>query len=382
MKSDEVPAAATAAAPPPPSALPPPPQRWLAPRPRAEAGSEAQHLQQMLQKLSLQQAPPAPLPKKLLVLDMNGLLFWRGRKGSPELAAISQAPDATAGQFAIYSRPHLHEFMAWCSQRFELAVWSTAQRKNLDPMIRLAFHGLPPPRLVFDQTNCTDTGQLHPGDTTGTHRVLIKELARLWADARLDSGRYGAANTLLIDDSPYKAVANPEHTAIHPIEWRGPSDANAFNTTALGPAGVLRVVLEDVARSHDVRDVVRRLSAERGEAAQHFSDPSGDTMLAQLRAARPEWQSAQPTVAGSTAPSTPGFSATASASLLGMLGIAPSMPPSPPGSRSPSPPPSSPPSSPPSPPPSPRGRGRRHPRHRRLATLLRRWRATTTARPM
>ena len=64
--------------------------------------------------------------------------------------------------------------------RGSFAVWSTAQRKNLDPMIRLAFHGLPPPRLVFDQTNCTDTGQLHPGDTTGTHRVLIKELATLW----------------------------------------------------------------------------------------------------------------------------------------------------------------------------------------------------------
>ena len=70
--------------PPGPDALPPPPPRWLTSRaatsaPIAEAPGDAD-LAQMQQQLMLLQSQP-PARRKLLVLDANGLLFWRVRKG-------------------------------------------------------------------------------------------------------------------------------------------------------------------------------------------------------------------------------------------------------------------------------------------------------------
>lgn len=52
----------------------------------------------------------------------------------------------------------------------------------------------------------------------------------------------GPNNTLLIDDSHYKASLNPPHTAIHPTAWDDP-DAHA-NDDALGPNGSIRAYLE------------------------------------------------------------------------------------------------------------------------------------------
>lgn len=52
----------------------------------------------------------------------------------------------------------------------------------------------------------------------------------------------GPNNTLLIDDSHYKASLNPPHTAIHPTAWDDP-DAHA-DDDALGPNGSIRAYLE------------------------------------------------------------------------------------------------------------------------------------------
>eukprot|EP00966_Prymnesium_polylepis_P304906 7044524-Prymnesium_polylepis.1 len=167
-------------APPTPDALPLPPPRWLPSRPTAAAPApSADDLTPMLQQLTLRQSLRPPR-RKLLVLDCNGLLFWRARKGTTDLSKLPRGPDATSGQFAIFSRPHLYEFLQWCTQRFVVVVWSTAKRQNLDPMVKLAFQGLPPPALVLDQHDCTPTGQFD-----GDRPLMLKELARLWAHPQL-----------------------------------------------------------------------------------------------------------------------------------------------------------------------------------------------------
>ena len=161
-------------APPGADALPLPPARWLtAQRPAGHDG-----LIPMLQQLMRQEEAPPTMPRKLLVLDMNGLLVWRARKGQ----ALPREPDATSGQFAIFARPYLRAFLAWCTERFECVVWSTAQRKNLEPMVQLAFDGLPPPLVQLDQGSCTDTG-LFDGDRP----LMLKDLSRLWSHPHFPS---------------------------------------------------------------------------------------------------------------------------------------------------------------------------------------------------
>ena len=169
----------------------------------------------MLQQMLLHSPPPRR--RKLLVLDANGLLFWRVRKGqaprgSPNCLSKLPQPDASVNQFAIFARPHVRDFVRWCTEHFVVVVWSTAQRKNLEPMVKLAFDGLPPPALVLDQADCTPTGE-----SDGERPLMLKELSKLWGHPQLLAacGSYGATDTVLVDDSPYKTANNPEHTAIH-----------------------------------------------------------------------------------------------------------------------------------------------------------------------
>jgi hypothetical protein len=254
--------------PPPPQSLPMPPLRWLR------------------------------KPKKLLVLDLNGLLFWRVRKGEVDLASLPCAPDATVGQFHIFRRPNAQEFLTWCSQHFAIAVWSTAQAKNVQPMVDLAFAGLPPPMAILDQSHCTHAGEAHPDDISGTRRLMLKELSRLWSMGAW-AAPFGPSNTLLVDDSPYKVVANPAHTAIHPTEWQGPTDPDPASHGALSPKGALRRVLAVVADAEDVRLAVGRLFAEE-KAVEGFTRTSDCEILRSLRERRPAWRQSMASVGSSS----------------------------------------------------------------------------------
>jgi len=307
---------------PPPQLLPPPPARWLQPRRR----------------------------KKLLVLDLNGLLVWRARKGNVDLKSLPRKPDATIGQFHVFARPHLRDFLVWCSERFHVAVWSTAISRNLQPVVDWAWDGLQPPVVVFDQSHCTETDVAHPDDATETRFLLLKELSRLWQDARIVSalGRIGPSETLLVDDSPYKAAANPAHTAVHPKEWFGPADEMVSSHAALSATGELRRVLAAVAAAGDVPSAVRRLFGGDPAAlvardfgsdvavaacSQRWRRSADCPLLRTLLERRPEWsspasssstaQAATNDFCSSTATACSALSAptAASATLLGMLGF-------------------------------------------------------------
>ena len=234
--------------------------------------------------------PPASLasPRKLLVLDCNGFLCWRARRGS-DTTLPARPPDASHGEFKIYLRPHARDFLKWCAARFHIVVWSTAMRRNLEPIVAAAFGTDVTPAAIFDQSACTDTGLTHPDNPQ--KRLLLKRLSCVWGAQSVSAfGTFGAGDTLLIDDSPYKAIDNPEHTAIHPIEWSALDADEAPISTALAPGGEVRRLLALVAEAADARSVVRGLSAElagRGApSATFWQSPEGDPVLEQVRRAR------------------------------------------------------------------------------------------------
>lgn len=65
--------------------------------------------------------------------------------------------------------------------------------------------------FIQDQSHCTETGF-----NTVENRdkpLLLKELKKLWEKHEVnlpwEKGDYNESNTLLLDDSPYKALRNP-----------------------------------------------------------------------------------------------------------------------------------------------------------------------------
>lgn len=63
-----------------------------------------------------------------------------------------------------------------------------------------------------DQSHCTDTGFPVVGKKR-SKSIILKKLKKLWEkfepDLPWERGEYDESNTLLLDDSPHKALCNP-----------------------------------------------------------------------------------------------------------------------------------------------------------------------------
>ncbi|KAK6129148.1 hypothetical protein DH2020_037126 [Rehmannia glutinosa] len=168
-------------------------------------------------------APIASIKRKLLVLDVNGLLA----------NIVMPAPKDCRGDThilgrAIFKRPFCDDFLKFCFQNFD----------------------------VGDMFHSTQTGFK---TLENSHKPLVcKELRKIWEndDPNLPwkKGDYDESNTLLLDDSPYKALLNPLHTAIFPNSYHYEDK----NDNSLGPGGDLRVYLEGLLASENVQKYVEQ----------------------------------------------------------------------------------------------------------------------------
>jgi predicted nicotinamide N-methyase len=165
-----------------------------------------------------QRPPRARKHRHLLVFDLNGLLVDRRRSAFAEPDGTRRAPSAVLGKFHVYDRPHVAEFVRWAFEHFTVGVWSSAQQHNARALVNHVW-GKSRDKLAFvwGQERCTHVGAMDPARGAGSKPILLKDLRVLWSHPSF--ARFGPRNTLLLDDSPYKAVLNPEHTAIHPAAY-------------------------------------------------------------------------------------------------------------------------------------------------------------------
>ncbi|XVE83671.1 hypothetical protein DITRI_Ditri16bG0105200 [Diplodiscus trichospermus] len=199
--------------------------------------------------LAIIKPPISQLKNKLLVLDLNGLL-----------ADIVYAPpqnytaDALIAGRAVFKRPFCDDFLRFCFERFEVGIWSSRNRKNVDRFIDFLMGDMKR-KLLFcwDSSYCTATRFNTPGHKYKP--LVFKELRKIWDDPDLpwEKGYYNEANTLLIDDSPYKALLNPPHTAIFPYSFKFDMSDNS-----LGAGGDLKVYLERLASAENVQNFIEQ----------------------------------------------------------------------------------------------------------------------------
>ncbi|TYI63299.1 hypothetical protein E1A91_D09G009100v1 [Gossypium mustelinum] len=195
--------------------------------------------------------PVSQSRKKLLVLDLNGLLADIVYNPS-----IDCTPDALVAGRAVFKRPYCDDFLKFCCERFEVGIWSSRNRKNVERFIDFLMGDMKQ-KLLFcwDSSYCTTT----QFNTLG-HKykpLVFKDLRKLWEkhdpDLPWEKGYYNESNTLLIDDSPYKALLNPPHTAIFPHSFKFDMKDNS-----LGDGGDLKVYLERLASADNVQNFVEQ----------------------------------------------------------------------------------------------------------------------------
>ncbi|ESW10355.1 hypothetical protein PHAVU_009G202400 [Phaseolus vulgaris] len=209
-----------------------------------------------ISQFSLDRSVSGNRKKKLLILDVNGLLadfvsvnVTRTRyRREPE-------PDFVLKGKKVYKRPFCEDFLQFCFDRFHVGVWSSRAKSNVHEAIKFLL-GKSASKLLFcwNQSHCTTT------EFTTVENIykplVLKELRKLWEkeepDLPWEKGEFNESNTLLLDDSPYKALMNPMHSAIFPYSYL------YYNTrdSELGPGGDLRVYLEGLAVAENVRNYV------------------------------------------------------------------------------------------------------------------------------
>ncbi|CAI9752751.1 unnamed protein product [Fraxinus pennsylvanica] len=198
-------------------------------------------------------APVASVRRKLLVLDVNGLLA----------DIVMPAPkyciaDTHILGRAVFRRPFYVDFLKFCFENFDVAIWSSRSKKIIDKVVNYLLGDLQR-KLLFcwDMSQSTQTSFK---TVENLHKPLVlKELKKIWEkedDPNLpwEKGYYNESNTLLVDDSPYKALLNPLHTAIFPYSYHYKDKSD----NSLGPGGNLRVYLEDMLKCDNVKKYVEQ----------------------------------------------------------------------------------------------------------------------------
>ncbi|RDX65422.1 hypothetical protein CR513_55921, partial [Mucuna pruriens] len=192
------------------------------------------------------------LKKKLIVLDINGLL----------VDIVSSPPkyrkaDATIGRRAIFKRPFYIQFLNFCFEKFEVGVWSSRAKKNIDCIIDYLMGNMKE-RLLFcwDLSQCTETSFK---TLENKYKPLVfKDLRKIWEkhDSNLpwEKGYYNESNTLLLDDSPYKALLNPPYTSVFPHTFKFQNQSD--NSLAAG--GDLRQYLDGLANAENMQKYVEQ----------------------------------------------------------------------------------------------------------------------------
>ncbi|KAJ6822774.1 uncharacterized protein M6B38_387295 [Iris pallida] len=204
----------------------------------------------LLERIPVQEKSLTRSGRKLLVLDLNGLLC--------DVVHRSQRPPYAhkiVGKSSVFKRPFCDDFLKFCYERFVVGVWSSRLKENVQGIVSCVVGDAQNLSFCWDISRCTLTGYKTIEDE---HKPLVlKELKKLWnkeeADLPWEVGDYSPSNTLLIDDSPYKALCNPPHTGIFPH----PYSHWDKNDNSLGPGGDLRVYLEGLSVADDVQQYVQ-----------------------------------------------------------------------------------------------------------------------------
>ncbi|TKY73293.1 FCP1 y domain-containing protein [Spatholobus suberectus] len=246
-----------------------------------------------ISQFSLERSVAGNSKNKLLILDVNGLLADFVSVSHPRRRYRPEPePNFCLKGRKVYKRPFCDDFLQFCFDRFHVGVWSSRAKRNVDEAIKFLM-GKSASKLLFcwNQSHCTRTEF-----TTVENRdkpLVLKELRKLWEKEEpglpWEKGEFNESNTLLLDDSPYKALVNPVsklpcfvflicnklyflvllsffllfchfthaisfqiHTAIFPYSYR------YYHTkdNELGPGGDLRVYLERLAMAENVQKYV------------------------------------------------------------------------------------------------------------------------------
>ena len=127
------------------------------------------------------------MKQKLLILDIDETLIH-----STE-TLLSRNPDFTVGsKYYVYKRPFVEQFLTWCSENFDIAIWTSATNDYAAEIVANIFpqgqHNL---LFVWSRERCTQSLDIESREVFWEKKLT-----------KLRRRGYDLDNVIVIDDSP------------------------------------------------------------------------------------------------------------------------------------------------------------------------------------
>lgn len=125
--------------------------------------------------------------RKLLILDLDETLVYAAEE------KLEREADFIVGQYFVYRRPFLDEFLEICFENFEVAIWTSSTRNYAEKVIENIFEVKHPISFFWSRERCTIGFDMEEREN-----FLEKKMRKI---RRLG---YDLKSVIVVDDSPEK----------------------------------------------------------------------------------------------------------------------------------------------------------------------------------
>jgi Dullard-like phosphatase family protein len=125
--------------------------------------------------------------KKLLILDLDETLVYANEE------KLNRQEDFIVGQYFVYKRPYLQEFIDFCTENFDVAVWTSSTRNYATEIVNDIFPNPNDLKFFWSRERCTIR--------------YDQELQETYFEKMMSKVRkcgYDLAKVIVVDDSPEK----------------------------------------------------------------------------------------------------------------------------------------------------------------------------------
>lgn len=123
--------------------------------------------------------------RKLLILDLDETLIFGTEEKLPREA------DFCVGQYFVYKRPFLNEFLEFCFEYFEVAVWTTATKPYAEGILQMILKNNQKLQFLWTRERCTLSYDAEEGE-----HFFVKKMHKIRRRG------YQLESVIVIDDSP------------------------------------------------------------------------------------------------------------------------------------------------------------------------------------
>ena len=144
----------------------------------------------------------------LLIFDLDETLIVATR------TKLCQKEDFKTGEYNVYKRPYVDEFLKKCLENYRVAIWSSADDEYVKETVKQLIPEYHKLEFIWTRLNCSVKIVKKPLLKGFEYGGFYKEHQWIKPLRRIKQTEIGIKSTLIIDNSPYKVIESRENALI------------------------------------------------------------------------------------------------------------------------------------------------------------------------